>query len=62
MQLKETDKLLFATTAISFEDLQYAQRIVDLWIKAADFTGDENKHIFLDKYLKISNKYKRLDS
>tara|TARA_R110002074_G_scaffold308863_2_gene479608 strand:+ start:7684 stop:11823 length:4140 start_codon:yes stop_codon:yes gene_type:complete len=50
MQLKETDKLLFATTAISFEDLQYAQRIVDLWIKAADFTGDENKHIFLDKY------------
>lgn len=49
IQLKEVDKL-FTNPAMSYEDLQYSQRIVDLWRRAGDFTKGEDSHIFLDKY------------
>jgi hypothetical protein len=47
-QLKEV-KALLSNTAVSYDDIYYAQRIVDLWAKAGDFSTEANEHIFLDE-------------
>jgi hypothetical protein len=47
-QLKEV-KALLSNNAISYDDIYYAQRIVDLWAKAGDFSTEASEHIFLDE-------------
>jgi hypothetical protein len=47
VQLKEIETLL-KNPAISYDDVYYAQRILDLWKKAGDFSSKSNEHIFLD--------------
>lgn len=47
-ELKEIESLLL-NPAISADDLYYAQRIVNLWLKAGDFSTEANAHIFLDE-------------
>lgn len=49
VQLKEITSLL-SQPAVSADDLNYAQRIVDLWIKAGDFSTPSDEHIILDEY------------
>ena len=49
IQLKEVEELL-KNPAISADDLTYAQRIVNLWIKAGDFSTPSDEHIILDEY------------
>lgn len=48
-QLQEINQLL-SNSAVSADDLVYAQRIVDLWIKAGDFSTESTDHIILDEY------------
>jgi len=47
-QLQEI-KALLANAAVSYDDIYYAQRIVNLWIKAGDFSTEPSEHIFLDE-------------
>lgn len=47
-QLKEV-KALLTNAAVSYDDIYYAQRIINLWIKAGDFSTEANEHIFLDE-------------
>jgi hypothetical protein len=47
-QLSEVEKLL-QNPAISADDVYYAGRILDLWIKAGDFSTEPYEHIFLDE-------------
>ena len=47
-QLNEVESLM-ANSAIKFEDVQYAQRIINLWMKAGDFSTAPNMHIILDE-------------
>lgn len=47
-QLKEVKSLL-TNSAVSYDDIYYAQRIVNLWAKAGDFSTEPNEHIFLDE-------------
>ena len=49
VQLKEVEELL-KNPAVSADDLTYAQRIVNLWIKAGDFSTPADEHIILDQY------------
>ena len=49
VQLKEVEELL-KNPAVSADDLTYAQRIVNLWIKAGDFATPSDEHIILDEY------------
>jgi hypothetical protein len=49
VQLKEVEALL-KNPAVSADDLTYAQRIVNLWIKAGDFSTPADEHIILDQY------------
>ena len=49
VQLTEVNKLL-SQPAVSADDINYAQRIVDLWIKAGDFSTEADEHIILDEY------------
>jgi hypothetical protein len=46
-QLKEISTLL-SKPAISADDVYYAQRIINLWKKAGDFSTQPDEHIFLD--------------
>jgi hypothetical protein len=46
-QLKEIKQLL-KNPAISYDDVYYAQKILNLWLKAGDFSVQPNEHIFLD--------------
>jgi hypothetical protein len=46
-ELKEVEELL-KNPAISADDTYYAQRIIDLWLRAGDFSTEANMHIFLD--------------
>ena len=46
-QLKEIRQLL-KNPAISADDVYYAEKIINLWIKAGDFSVQPNEHIFLD--------------
>lgn len=46
-QLSEIETLL-KNPAISYDDVYYAQRIINLWTKAGDFSGKPEEHIFLD--------------
>ena len=46
-QLKEISTLL-SKPAISADDVYYAQRIINLWKKAGDFSIQPDEHIFLD--------------
>ena len=48
-QLKEVDELM-TNPAISYENVQYAQRVLDLWLAAGDFTVNEKEHFILDEY------------
>ena len=48
LQLKEISKLL-NNPAISADDVYYSQRIINLWLKAGDFSTDPREHIFLDE-------------
>jgi hypothetical protein len=47
-QLNEIKKLL-NNPAVSADDAYYAQRVLDLWIKAGDFSTNPNEHIILDE-------------
>lgn len=47
-QLAEVRQLL-NNTAINERDVYYAGRVLDLWIKAGDFSTEPNEHIFLDE-------------
>jgi hypothetical protein len=47
-QLNEITQLL-SNPAISADDLYFAQKIVNLWLKAGDFSTEANQHIFLDE-------------
>lgn len=46
-ELNEVAELL-RNPAVSADDTYYAQRIINLWIKAGDFSTEANQHIFLD--------------
>jgi hypothetical protein len=48
-QLKEIDQLVNNNSAISADDVYYAGRVLDLWIKAGDFSTEADQHIFLDE-------------
>lgn len=47
-QLAEIDQLL-NNPAINERDIYYAGRVLDLWIKAGDFSTEPHEHIFLDE-------------
>ena len=47
-QLEEVRKML-DDSAISADNVQYGQRIVDLWLKAGDFSMAPNEHLMLDQ-------------
>lgn len=47
-QLAEVRQLL-NNTAINERDVYYAGRVLDLWIKAGDFSTEPHEHIFLDE-------------
>jgi hypothetical protein len=47
-QLKEI-KTLLSKPAVSADDVYYAQRILNLWKKAGDFSIQPDEHIFLDE-------------
>jgi hypothetical protein len=47
-QLQEIENLL-SKSAISADDVYYAQRIINLWTKAGDFSTEPHEHIFLDE-------------
>jgi len=47
-QLKEIQQLL-ANPAVSADDAYYAQRVLDLWRKAGDFSIKPHEHIILDE-------------
>lgn len=46
-ELKEISTLL-NNAAVSADDVYYAQRIINLWKKAGDFSTQPDEHIFLD--------------
>lgn len=46
-QLKDVTELL-SKESISAENILFAERVLNLWRKAGDFTTDEDKHIILD--------------
>jgi predicted ABC-type ATPase len=47
-QLSEIENLL-ANSAVSADDAYYAQRVLDLWRRAGDFSTRANEHIILDE-------------
>lgn len=47
-QLSEIENML-ANSAVSADDGYYAQRVLDLWRKAGDFSTRANEHIILDE-------------
>ncbi len=47
-QLKEVENLL-SKESISADNILFAQRIINLWRKAGDFSGNSNEHIILDQ-------------
>lgn len=47
-QLEEIEKLL-SNPAVSADDAYYAQRVLDLWRKAGDFSTRPEEHIILDE-------------
>jgi hypothetical protein len=47
-ELNEIKKLL-NNDAVSADDAYYAQRVLDLWIKAGDFSTSPQEHIILDE-------------
>ena len=47
-QLKDVTELLSKDT-ISAENILFAERVLNLWRKAGDFTTNENEHIILDE-------------
>jgi hypothetical protein len=47
-QLGEIRNLL-NNAAVSADDVYYAQRIINLWTKAGDFSTEPHEHIFLDE-------------
>jgi hypothetical protein len=48
-QVNEIQKLL-SNPAVSYEDVYYAQKVLNLWLKAGDFSTPSEEHIFLDEY------------
>jgi hypothetical protein len=48
-QLAEVGNLL-RNPAISADDVYYAEKILNLWTRAGDFSTDPTEHIFLDEY------------
>jgi predicted kinase len=48
LQLKEIQALI-ANPAITADDVYYAQRILDLWMAAGDFSTEPHEHIILDE-------------
>lgn len=48
-QLQEISKLL-SNPAISADDALYADRIINLWLRAGDFSTEPTEHIILDEY------------
>lgn len=48
-QLQEISSLL-RNPAISADDIYYASKILNLWLKAGDFSTQSDEHIFLDEY------------
>jgi hypothetical protein len=49
VQLAEVQDLL-TKPAVSADDLNYAQRIINLWVKAGDFSTPADEHIILDEF------------
>jgi hypothetical protein len=47
-QLQEVDNIL-SKENITYDDINYSRRVIDLWLKAGDFTGDSSRHIILDE-------------
>lgn len=47
-QVNEIQQLL-SNPAVSYDDVYYAQRVLNLWLKAGDFSTPANEHIFLDE-------------
>ena len=48
-QINEISNLL-RNPAISADDINYANRIINLWTKAGDFSTEPHEHIILDEY------------
>jgi hypothetical protein len=48
-QINEINNLL-RNPAISADDINYANRIINLWTKAGDFSTEPHEHIILDEY------------
>jgi hypothetical protein len=48
-QISEISNLL-RNPAISADDINYANRIINLWTKAGDFSTEPHEHIILDEY------------